>query len=159
MINSTQATPVRTRPLAPIAALFVVVTIAHALLVGCGGGAKEDGSTATETPPPTETSMPDTAGGVAGGDEVAAGKAIYVARCALCHGPEGKGDGPAAAGLNPKPRNHTDGTYMKTLSDEQLIQVIHTGKGAMPAWGSGPTPILSDAEISAVAKYVRTLAK
>jgi mono/diheme cytochrome c family protein len=157
MINSTQVAPVRTRPIAPIAVLFVVVTIAHALLVGCGGGAKED-TTATETtPPPTETTMPDTAGGaaVAGGDEVAAGKVVYMARCALCHGPEGKGDGPASAGLNPKPRNHTDGTYMNTLSDEALLKVIHTGKGAMPAWGT----ILSEAEINAVAKYVRTLAK
>lgn len=102
--------------------------------------------------------MPDTAGGstaVAGGDEIAAGKAVYIARCALCHGNEGKGDGPASAGLNPKPRNHTDGTYMKTLSDEALLKVIHTGKGAMPAWGT----ILSEAEMSAVAKYVRTLAK
>jgi mono/diheme cytochrome c family protein len=155
MINSSKAAPVRTRPIAPVAVLFVVVTIAHALLVGCGGGAKENGSS-SETPPPVETSTPDTsATAVAGGDEVAAGKAIYIARCALCHGNEGKGDGPAAAGLNPKPRNHTDGTYMKTLSDEALLQVIHTGKGAMPAWGS----ILSEAEISAVAKYVRTLAK
>ena len=38
--------------------------------------------------------------------------------CALCHGTEGKGDGPASAGLNPKPRNHTDGSYMNAQTDD-----------------------------------------
>ena len=73
----------------------------------------------------------------------------------LCHGPEGKGNGPAAAGLNPKPRNHTDGTYMNSRTDEQLLEVIRKGKGGMPAWGS----VLSEKEIQAVLKHVRTLAK
>ena len=45
------------------------------------------------------------------GDPVA-GKATYEKTCAMCHGPTGKGDGPTAAVLNPKPRNHTDGNYM-----------------------------------------------
>jgi len=73
----------------------------------------------------------------------------------LCHGPNGKGDGPAAAGLNPKPRNHTDGSYMNSRTDEQLLQVIRNGKGAMPAWGK----VLSEEEIQAVLKHVRTLAQ
>lgn len=29
------------------------------------------------------------------------GAAVFAARCATCHGPEGRGDGPAAAGLVP----------------------------------------------------------
>ena len=33
------------------------------------------------------------------------GKALFAQTCATCHGPEGKGDGPGGAGLNPKPRN------------------------------------------------------
>lgn len=33
------------------------------------------------------------------------GKQIYTTVCSSCHGPEGKGDGPAGAALNPKPRN------------------------------------------------------
>jgi len=35
------------------------------------------------------------------------GKAIFAQTCATCHGPDGKGDGPGGAGLNPKPRNFT----------------------------------------------------
>jgi mono/diheme cytochrome c family protein len=38
---------------------------------------------------------------------MAHGKALFAQNCATCHGPEGKGDGPGGAGLNPKPRNFT----------------------------------------------------
>ncbi len=40
-------------------------------------------------------------------DLLARGKAVYAQTCATCHGAEGKGDGPGAAGLTPKPRNFT----------------------------------------------------
>ena len=36
---------------------------------------------------------------------MARGKAIFAQTCATCHGPDGKGDGPAGLGLNPRPRN------------------------------------------------------
>lgn len=36
---------------------------------------------------------------------VAKGKGLYESTCSPCHGPDGKGDGPAGANLNPKPRN------------------------------------------------------
>jgi mono/diheme cytochrome c family protein len=36
---------------------------------------------------------------------VAKGKGLFETTCSPCHGPEGKGDGPAGATLNPKPRN------------------------------------------------------
>jgi mono/diheme cytochrome c family protein len=38
---------------------------------------------------------------------MARGKALFAQTCATCHGPEGRGDGPAGAGLNPRPRNFT----------------------------------------------------
>ena len=40
-------------------------------------------------------------------------------------------------------------------TDEQLLDVIRHGKGAMPAWGN----VLSEAEIQAVLKHVRSLAQ
>jgi mono/diheme cytochrome c family protein len=73
----------------------------------------------------------------------------------LCHGTQGKGDGVGAAGLDPKPRNHTDGTYMNSRTNDQLLEVIRNGKGQMPAWGN----VLSDAEIHAVLGHVRKLAQ
>ena len=34
-------------------------------------------------------------------------KTMYITNCGPCHGDKGKGDGPAAPGLNPKPADHT----------------------------------------------------
>jgi len=134
----------KARPLALIGGLLVIAATTYALLVGCGGKSQES-STSTTTDTTAEKAM----------DPLVLGNQVYQQRCALCHGPEGKGDGPAAAGLNPKPRNHTDGKYMSTRTDEQLLEVIRHGKGGMPAWGG----ILTETEINAVLKHVRSLAK
>ncbi|WP_052041995.1 c-type cytochrome [Paracoccus sphaerophysae] len=34
-------------------------------------------------------------------DSIAAGASDYAQRCVACHGPQGRGNGPAAAGMNP----------------------------------------------------------
>jgi mono/diheme cytochrome c family protein len=157
-MNAPIASPRTARPLAPVALMLVLAALTHALIVGCGGSQESGTSstsssstTASQTPPP----QPATDTGAVAADPVAHGKQVYQARCVLCHGPEGKGDGPAAAALNPKPRNHTDGAYMNSRTDEQLLEVIHNGKGAMPAWKA----VLSEKEMQDVLKYVRTLAK
>jgi mono/diheme cytochrome c family protein len=93
------------------------------------------------------------------GDPVA-GKATYDKICAMCHGPTGKGDGPTAAVLNPKPRNHTDGQYMNVLKDDYLFKIIKDGGASvgkaqlMPAWGAQ----IKDPDIWNVIAYIRTLA-
>jgi mono/diheme cytochrome c family protein len=93
--------------------------------------------------------------------DLAKGKALYLEHCAACHGKEGKGDGPDAKDLNPKPRNHTDGTYMNRLRDNYLFTVIKNGgkvvgkSDQMPGWGN----ILSDQEINALLAFTRSLAK
>jgi len=92
--------------------------------------------------------------------DAAAGKEIYEQYCALCHGPQGKGDGSLSANLDPKPRNHTDGAYMNTLTDAHLLKVVGEGGAAaglspiMPAWKD----ILSAQQIQDVVAFVRTLA-
>ena len=92
--------------------------------------------------------------------DAAAGQEIYTQYCALCHGPQGKGDGSLSANLDPKPRNHTDGAYMNALSDAHLLKVVGGGGAAaglspiMPAWGA----ILSAQQIQDVVAFVRTLA-
>jgi mono/diheme cytochrome c family protein len=147
------------KPLSLIAVLLSSFVLVNAFVVGCGGGGSESDSASTEdhgggAESGGESSMP--AGDGAGGAEgnVAAGQALYAEKCALCHGPNGKGDGPGAAALDPKPRNHTDGTYMNAQSNESLLSVIKDGKGQMPAWGA----TMSDEEMHAVLAYVRTLA-
>ena len=91
--------------------------------------------------------------------DVAAGKAKYDQNCVVCHGATGKGDGAAAASLNPKPRNFTDQAYMSKRTDAQLTAVIKSG-GAANGLSAMMAPfgtMLSDADIANVVAYVRTL--
>lgn len=87
----------------------------------------------------------------------AKGKEIFQTNCATCHGPEGKGDGPAAAALSPKPRNLSDAEYVSKLSNEHLFKVISEGGASvgkspmMAAWGG----ILSENDILNVIAYIR----
>jgi len=153
MKNLSAVRAFRARPMTAVAALFAMAVLGNAVLVGCGGKKAENAT--PETPPAatTETPRPPAGGETAAAGD-AAGAAVYAQRCALCHGPEGKGDGPASASLNPKPRNHTDGSYMNARTDAELLEVIHNGKGAMPAWKS----VLSEDDIKAVLRHVRSLA-
>ncbi len=88
------------------------------------------------------------------------GQRVYAQHCAVCHGPTGRGNGPASPSLHPKPRDFTGGVFKfkstagaapPTLPDVRAT-IQHGMPGtSMPAWHD----ILSDAEIDAVAEYVR----
>src|SRR5688572_23230038 len=54
-------------------------------------------------PPPVPAEM--LRASVSTGDPIGAGRTLFISACVQCHGPEGKGDGPGALALNPKPRN------------------------------------------------------
>ena len=92
----------------------------------------------------------------AAGDS-AKGKESYNQICAMCHGETGKGDGVAAASLDPKPRDLSSGEYVSTLTDEHIFKVIKEGgesvgkSNLMPAWGA----VLSDDKIWDVVAYLR----
>lgn len=68
------------------------------------------------------------------------GKTLYKEYCAQCHGFTGKGDGPAASSLDPKPAIHANMPFDK-LPMEYLYNVINHGGVAvgkspnMPYWG------------------------
>jgi len=68
-------------------------------------------------------------------DSIQRGKEIYEKKCALCHGVDGGGEGPASAGLNPKPTSfkglHGHGGQ---FSDGEHFWKITTGKGGMPSF-------------------------
>jgi mono/diheme cytochrome c family protein len=56
---------------------------------------------------------------------------MFAERCSPCHGPSGKGDGVAAAALNPKPRNYTDKAWQASVTDEQIRKTIIYGGAAV----------------------------
>ena len=62
---------------------------------------------------------------------------IYTTRCTLCHGTSGKGDGAAAAGLNPKPRDFSDPAWQTSVTDEHIEKIIVGGGTAV-----GKSPIM-----------------
>jgi mono/diheme cytochrome c family protein len=81
--------------------------------------------------------------------------------CAVCHGAGGKGDGPSASGLHPKPADFTDCKAMAADSDATLFKIIKEGgqsvgrSTVMPAWKDA----LSDEQIGALVKYIRGFCK
>lgn len=91
------------------------------------------------------------------GSSVDNGKVIYNQNCQVCHGPEGKGDGPASAGLNPKPANFNDPKYASFTEKKQIHVVTEGGREehlspVMPAFSDSLTP----QQIVDVVSYVRT---
>jgi mono/diheme cytochrome c family protein len=63
-------------------------------------------------------------------------KAVEV-NCSPCHGPSGKGDGPAAAALPTKPADWTSERVQKQ-TDGEIFWKMSNGRGAMPPWKSLP---------------------
>ncbi|MGQ0793426.1 MAG: c-type cytochrome [Deltaproteobacteria bacterium] len=88
--------------------------------------------------------------------DAALGKAKFETICASCHGIGGKGDGVAAAALNPKPRDLSDAAYVSSLTNDHIFKVIKEGGPSvgksplMPAWGGA----LSDDDIHNVIAHI-----
>ena len=82
------------------------------------------------------------------------GKATYMGHCAGCHGMDGGGNGPFAAGMTPAPTNFKTAT-VATLSDNTIQQAVLVGKGPVMR---GYATILTASELNALVLYLRTLA-
>jgi hypothetical protein len=52
---------------------------------------------------------------------------VFAQRCANSHGADGRGDGPAAPALNPRPRDYTDRAWQASVADDQIAAVIVDG--------------------------------
>lgn len=68
---------------------------------------------------------------------IADADSVYSTRCATCHGATGRGDGPGAANLNPKPRDYSDEAWQKTVTDEDIEKTIVYGGAAV-----GKSPLM-----------------
>ena len=134
---------------------ILIFTLSLGALVACGGSeSKQTTATAASTESTASAAAPATPAEPAG--DVAHGKELFSQNCITCHGPAGKGDGPGAAALNPKPRNFTDVAYMDKLTDTDIRNTIKYGgsiKG-MPQMPSNPQ--YNDADLASLVAYVRT---
>jgi mono/diheme cytochrome c family protein len=84
---------------------------------------------------------------------LAAGRAVYGAQCASCHGPAGLGDGPAAKDLNPRPRNLSDAA-IQGQTDGSMFWKITEGRKPMPTFEK----LIGENDRWSVINYVRTFA-
>ena len=78
------------------------------------------------------------------------GAALFKAKCAMCHGADGSASSGMGKSMGLKPLGSPD---VQKMSDADMTTLIANGKGKMPA-SKGK---LTDDEISAVVKYVKTL--
>lgn len=84
------------------------------------------------------------------------GKTLFKTNCASCHGDEGKGDGLAAAALNPAPRNfHSSEGWTNGRKFNNLFKTLQTG---VPGTGMIAYEYLPIEDRIAIIQYIRTLA-
>lgn len=86
-------------------------------------------------------------------DAASAGEEIFQTNCAMCHGPQGHGDGPAGQSLDPHPKNLA--VLQKSVADDYLFWRISEGKPgtSMVAWKG----ILTEDQIWQTVSFIRTL--
>ncbi len=87
---------------------------------------------------------------------LALGSDLFEKNCVPCHGKDGRGDGPAAAGLSPPPRDYTSPKgWLHGYRLPEIFKTITEGiqGSAMPAFD-----YLGDKDRIALAHHVQTLA-
>lgn len=103
------------------------LVIAIVLVSACGKNNQPPppSSGSPNAQPETGPSHPRTAG------EPSQARKMFETVCATCHGMDGTGTGPAAAALNPKPRNYTDAAWQASITDDKIKETILKGGQAM----------------------------
>jgi len=82
------------------------------------------------------------AASIAGADDVALGRQIYLERCVSCHGLTGEGDGPVASALTTPPANlrRLSERFGNPLPEDQIARFID-GRAAVKAHGPRDMPV------------------
>jgi mono/diheme cytochrome c family protein len=78
-------------------------------------------------------------------------EATYKAKCAMCHGPDGKGETPSGKAMKAKDFASDE---VQKMSDEDLTEAISKGKGKMPAYKT-----LTPDQVKGLIAYVRSFGK
>jgi mono/diheme cytochrome c family protein len=144
--------------------LYSVMAIAVAITLSSCGKSNDQLNQEQSTSDTTTAASPTTAPGpdlviAMSPANIAAGKSTYETTCYPCHGTGGKGDGPAAVALNPKPRDHTNGEYMNKLTNRHIFDIVHGGGANFNMPGMPAQPRLADDSVKNIIAFVRTLAQ
>lgn len=67
--------------------------------------------------------------------DLAEGRQLYEKTCASCHGMTGRGDGPAAHGMNPRPPAVGDHETMRDVSPATMYRIASVGISGTPMTG------------------------
>lgn len=95
-----------------------------------------------------------------GGGGAFSAQSAFQSICANCHGPNGEGNGPAGAALDPSPANFTDPAFWAERDKERIMTVIENGAASvggsslMAPFGA----LYNEEQISELADYVMSFA-
>lgn len=87
---------------------------------------------------------------------VAAGRAVFMEKCAACHGERGDGHGKGIGEYGTPPADLTRASYTYGTADGDVFDVIQNGvqpRLAMPGWDG----LISETDMWNVVNYLRTL--
>ena len=121
--------------------LVIAIPFALAVLTGACGKNSQPPPPSSGTPNAQQESGP----GRPAAGQTSQAQLMFNTVCVMCHGADGTGTGPAAATLNPRPRNYTDPAWQAMVSDDQIKEIIlkgGAGVGKSPAMP--PNPQLAD---------------
>ena|SRR5271157_6586575 len=83
-------------------------------------------------------------------------KDVYDDKCSGCHGPSGKGDGPAGKMLQPPPQDFA--TALKGKTDDYIKKIIKEGGAANgKSANMPPSSDLTDDQIKSLVAYIKHL--
>lgn len=84
------------------------------------------------------------------------GRALFMQKCALCHGQRADGSGVRSKGLSGKPANFTSPEWRANATPKSVFQILSEGKRgtSMPAW-----PTMTDEQKWDVVAYVLSVAE
>ncbi len=128
--------------------LFAILTLLT--VTSCASKSADTQVTGTPEPIPSEYAGLTNPLGAEAAPE---GAKIFKGYCESCHGPQGHGDGPAGAALNPKPKNLAE--FAPTVGDDYLFWRVSAGVpgSSMVGWKG----ILKDEQIWQVITFIRAL--
>lgn len=128
---------------------FVLASLMGLAALACNGPPHSSQVSASQVAAPTAAATPE-----------AEASNIFRDRCAVCHGPQGGGDGPAGLALNPRPRNFRDAAWQTAMTDAQIERSILEGGAAVGKSAAMPAaPDLANRRpvLAALRAHVRSL--